>query len=33
MNPTSTMAVSSRVLTQLRRDRRTMAMLLCCRAR
>jgi ABC-2 type transport system permease protein len=28
MNPTSTMAVTSRVLTQLRRDRRTMAMLL-----
>ena len=28
MNPTSTLAVTSRVLTQLRRDRRTMAMLL-----
>jgi ABC-2 type transport system permease protein len=28
MNPTSTLAVASRVLTQLRRDRRTMAMLL-----
>jgi ABC-2 type transport system permease protein len=28
MNPTSTFAVTSRVLTQLRRDRRTMAMLL-----